>query len=115
MKNPEINNKKTNREMKIRSIKQSLKDFALISKNKTMVERKLNHYFDSHSQSDSTEGLSFEGDDNSMPSNFQHAELFAEKYQNIQKLGEGSDGVVYRCIKKKTGKQYAAKSFMFED
>ena len=30
-------------------------------------------------------------------------------------MGEGSDGVVHRCIKKKTGREYAAKAIMFED
>ncbi len=33
----------------------------------------------------------------------------------ISKLGEGSDGVVHRCKKKRSGVEYAVKSFMFDD
>ena len=31
------------------------------------------------------------------------------------KMGEGSNGVVHRCRKRKTGTDYAAKALMFED
>lgn len=41
--------------------------------------------------------------------------MFAEKYEIISKLGEGSDGVVHRCRKKRSGLEYAVKSFMFDD
>jgi hypothetical protein len=30
-------------------------------------------------------------------------------------LGEGTDGVVYRCRKRRSGVEYAVKSFMFDD
>lgn len=30
-------------------------------------------------------------------------------------MGEGSDGVVHRCKKKRSGVEYAVKSFMFDD
>lgn len=33
----------------------------------------------------------------------------------LEKLGEGSNGVVSRCVKNSTGKEYAVKSFRFED
>jgi serine/threonine protein kinase len=33
----------------------------------------------------------------------------------LEKIGEGSSGVVYRCSKRKTGEIFAAKSFKFED
>ncbi len=32
-----------------------------------------------------------------------------------EKIGEGSNGVVHRCIKKRTGENYAVKSFMYDD
>ena len=33
----------------------------------------------------------------------------------MEKLGEGSNGVVYRCRQRKTGEIFAVKSFKFED
>lgn len=33
----------------------------------------------------------------------------------MEKLGEGSNGVVHRCVKRRTGQSYAVKSFMFDD
>lgn len=33
----------------------------------------------------------------------------------ICKLGEGTDGVVHRCLKKRSGMEYAVKSFVFDD
>lgn len=96
-------------------IRESLKDFSLISQNKRMVQSKLSLHCDSLSESDSQDGFSMEAEDNTRHSSFEHAELFAEKYENIGKLGEGSDGVVHRCIKKRSGAVYASKSFMFED
>lgn len=33
----------------------------------------------------------------------------------LEKIGEGSNGVVNRCVKNSTGKEYAVKSFRFED
>ena len=56
-----------------------------------------------------------ETEEYTLKSNFEHAEIFAEKYEILGKLGEGSDGVVHECIKKKTGKKYASKFLMFDD
>jgi hypothetical protein len=47
--------------------------------------------------------------------NLCHYQRFAKKYELCEKLGEGSNGVVYRCKKRSTGKEFAAKSFMVED
>ncbi len=33
----------------------------------------------------------------------------------LEKLGEGSSGVVFKCRKRRTGDEFAAKSFTFED
>lgn len=61
-------------------IRESLKDFNLISQNKRMVESKLSLQNDSLSESDSQDGFSMEAEDNTRQSSFEHAELFAEKY-----------------------------------
>ena len=46
---------------------------------------------------------------------FSISDMFEEKYQILEKLGEGSNGVVYRCSKRTTGEIFAAKSFKFEE
>lgn len=46
----------------ISKIRDSLKDFALISKNKSMVEKKLSLQFDSFSETSSNDGFSLEGE-----------------------------------------------------
>ncbi len=33
----------------------------------------------------------------------------------LQKLGEGSNGVVHRCRKRENDQEFAVKSFQFED
>ena len=42
-------------------------------------------------------------------------EVFKQKYELLEKVGEGSDGVVYKCVKKRTGQAYAVKCFKVED
>jgi serine/threonine protein kinase len=42
-------------------------------------------------------------------------QLFETKYSLLEKLGEGSNGVVRRCKKKETGELFAVKSFTLED
>jgi serine/threonine protein kinase len=41
--------------------------------------------------------------------------LFEGTYDILEKLGEGSSGVVHKCCKRTTGELFAAKSFTFED
>lgn len=44
-----------------------------------------------------------------------NVETFQKKYRLLQKVGEGTDGVVYKCVKKRTGKVMAVKCFKVED
>lgn len=69
----------------MRSIRESLKDFSLISQNKAMVQRKLSMH--SLTESDSQDTFSLEVEDNTRQSHCHHAELFAEKYDLVRKMG----------------------------
>lgn len=40
---------------------------------------------------------------------------FKEKYDLLEKLGEGGNACVYKCQYKKTGKLYAVKKFRLEE
>lgn len=40
---------------------------------------------------------------------------FLEKYELMEKLGEGANACVYKCQHKKTGKIYAAKKLKIEE
>jgi serine/threonine protein kinase len=42
-------------------------------------------------------------------------ELFESKYELLEKIGEGTNGVVRRCKKRSTGEYFAVKSFAVED
>lgn len=51
----------------------------------------------------------------SLACGFSGCETFQDKYELLEKLGEGSSGVVYRCRRIKTDEIFAVKSFQFED
>ena len=40
-------------------------------------------------------------------------ELFDEKYELCEKLGEGTNGVVRKCRKRQSGEEFAVKTFTF--
>ena len=44
-----------------------------------------------------------------------HMNKFEEKYEVLQKIGEGAHGVVSKCISKKTKKIFAVKTLRWED
>ena len=64
------------RKLHISRIRDSLKGFALISTNKTMVQKRLLQD-DSLSESDSTDGLSLDPEEGSHRTYLEHTELFA--------------------------------------
>lgn len=43
------------------------------------------------------------------------ANSFQEKYELKEKLGEGANGCVYKCMHKQSGKMYAVKKFQIEE
>lgn len=80
-----------------------------------MVEKKISMQSEILSETISTDGLSTENDESSVIPTFEHVEIFAQKYEITEKLGQGSNGVVHCCIKKRSGKLYAVKTLMFDD
>jgi hypothetical protein len=85
----------------IQRIRSELRSFPLLSRNHTLVQRRISQL--GESSSDSQSEFSFEPDQQQVEATFEHVELFAEKYEIIEKLGEGSNGVVHRCLKRRSG------------
>lgn len=89
------------RHSQIDRIRTELKSFPLLSRNHTLVQRKMSRQ--AECTSDSASEMSMEAEEQRVTATFEHAELFAEKYEITEKLGEGSNGVVHRCIKRRSG------------
>ena len=106
---------RANRHSNINRIKQSLKNIPIISKNTLLVQKKLHLSTDITQENTSNDSINADNEEETCIPTLQHIELFEEKYELHEKIGEGSNGVVHRCVKKKTGKIYAVKSFMFDD
>ena len=51
--------------------------------------------------------MSSEDDD---PTNHHHEKRFEEKFEVLDKIGEGAHGVVSKCLSKRTKKLYAVKT-----
>jgi serine/threonine protein kinase len=90
-----------------------LRTIPLLSKNHSLVQARLRNpnqgssnelFSPSHS-----EGSSADLSENTA------AELFEGKYDVLEKLGEGSSGVVHRCRRRSSGEDFAVKSFSFEE
>jgi len=67
----------TQRNNNIDRIRRSLRDFPLISRNQTMIQKKLSISSDSLSEQSSSENYVTDTEDTSSLSAFEHAEIFA--------------------------------------
>ena len=85
----------------------------LLSTNQTMVRSRMNSKSSAFSEEIDTD--SSNGDNTEVKSEVFKAELFEQKYELFEKLGEGTSGVVHRCRKRRTSEEFAAKTFRFEE
>jgi serine/threonine protein kinase len=84
----------------------------IVSKNVTMVHKKMSSLSTAPSGEDSP-GRS--GPEATRSQQGTHSDSFGEKYRLGRKLGEGSSGCVHECFNLKSNKIYACKSMMFDD
>jgi hypothetical protein len=63
----------TRRKLHISGIKESLRDFPLISKNKMMVQKRLSPASENCSEHGSSDSISLEGEDSAVCSPYEHA------------------------------------------
>lgn len=91
-------------------IRNSMLSLDVIRKNRTMAVNRL-QLNDKNMEGQTKQPES--PDTEEIQSAVNHLQLFEKKYEILEKIGEGSSGVVYRCRKRRNGKEYAAKSFQF--
>ena len=109
---PKTTNSKLNRKAHMDRIRSSLKNVPLLHQNVDLVAK-------SSSSVTPLETPSFnsrlsESPDSSPEKVFvENYELFDEKYELCEKLGEGTNGVVRKCRKRQSGEEFAVKTFTF--
>jgi hypothetical protein len=95
------------------SLRSSLKQISILSKKTIDLETKLaNKIEDSQNlleKMNSTTDTSPFGSDNPEGASSGTTHSFGDKYELLEKLGEGANACVYKCLHRKSGRVYAAK------
>jgi hypothetical protein len=95
-------NSKVSRKANLDRIRNSMQNFGLIKQNQMMAQTKLMEKLERKRVSpDTTEDRQSAGSEpEEIHSDFCRVELFLEKYELLEKMGEGSNGVVNKCRKR---------------
>jgi hypothetical protein len=115
-KQPIPSAKATKRKANLDRIRLSIKDtpvfksYSLLNL-KRLEQQQLLSPIGKDSDHDSTSTI----DDNKDKEGFPNYVVFEEKYELLEKIGEGTHGVVRKCRKRRNGDIFAVKSFSFED
>lgn len=95
------------------SLRCSLKQISILSKKTIDLENKLANKIDAPQKSmekmNSTQDSSPLPSDNPEGASPSRHKPFSEKYELMEKLGEGANACVYKCLHKTSGRTYAAK------
>ena len=96
----------------IENLKSTLKENSVFKKNFLLNEKRLSNIIESSPSlhNGSTELENGQKNFDYQEGNSAHFEL---KYELLEKLGEGSNGVVRKCRNKATGEVFAVKTFSF--
>lgn len=98
----------------IENLKSTMKENSIFKNNILLIEKRLANNMESSPalHNDSVESVNGQRNFDYQEGNSSHFEL---KYELLEKLGEGSNGVVRKCRNKATGELFAVKTFSFEE
>ena len=101
------------RKINMDRIRKSMRNITVISQNQRLTQEVL--LKKNQSTPENTPTSCSLSDKEEIESVVEHFELFGEKYELMEKLGEGTNGVVHKCKRRDNNKEYAVKSFRFDD
>ena len=88
------------RKAHMNKIRQSLKTTPLLQQNINLTRKRLSEKEPEAANNGSRQSTPDSGNQRVSLENY---EIFEEKYQLLEKLGEGANGVVHKCRKRQTG------------
>ncbi len=101
------------------SLRCSLKQISILSKKTIDLENKLASKIDDPQnlmeKMNTTQDSSPTPFDNPEGTSPHLTQSFSQKYQLMEKLGEGANACVYKCLHKRSGRTYAAKTLKIEE
>ena len=102
------------RKRHIENLKSTLKENTIFKKNFLLNEKRISNIIQS-SSSLHNGSPELENDQNNCDYQEGNSSHFELKYEFLEKLGEGSNGIVRKCRNKSTGELFAVKTFSFEE
>ena len=97
----------------IKQLKMQLKPRITVIKKKSLAEQ-TETVSSTISQSSDPSCCKLQRIPSRLPDTIEPTDIFHSKYEILNKIGEGANGIVFKCIHKRTEKHYAVKKLSFE-